>query len=203
MKIWIQMSSRVAGFVVVMAMGVLGLLPAQALASGCEEANAWVAQHADSLPRTYAELIQQPMMYRKAIYSASSPETKAALWRAHLEQYLQEHPTLNSKQVEFIQQAIAMLTPEFFQNATAAAGSYQIVAMKTRGSEIFTKDELGSIIAQLGPDEAAAVPGVQCACSTVSDYCGSGHKCYSANCDQVNGCGTLWAYRCNGICYVP
>lgn len=48
--------------------------------------------------------------------------------------------------------------------------------------------------------------GTTCKCSTTSNWCssGTGHqiKCDSAKCSNTtfSGCGTLWGYKCNGIC---
>ncbi len=200
---WFQFPSQTAALIVAIAAGAIGTIPTHAVADGCSEANAWVAQNANSLPKTYDEFVQQPTMHRKAIYSASSPETKAALWRDHLNRYLQEHPELNSDQTEFILETIAELTPELFRNTTNPAVSPQIAAIRTRSEELFSKEEAGLLIAQLGPIQDAATLAVKCSCSTKSDYCGSGHKCYLANCDQVNGCGDLWMFKCDGVCYSP
>ena len=38
-----------------------------------------------------------------------------------------------------------------------------------------------------------------CQCSTESDWCGFGGHCQNSNCSRTqSGCGTLWAYPCDG-----
>lgn len=41
-----------------------------------------------------------------------------------------------------------------------------------------------------------------CSCSTVSDYCDSGSKCFKGGCNSSDfGCGTFWIYSCGGLCF--
>lgn len=44
--------------------------------------------------------------------------------------------------------------------------------------------------------------GFYCACSTESDWCATDKHCTSASMCTIttSGCGTLWAYWCNGVC---
>jgi len=129
-------------------------------------ARAWVEQHADALSRTDAELLQQPLMNRKALYAASPPEVKAAFWKAHLEQHQREPPVL-----------------------------------RARGAAAFSRQELGAVIAQPGPPEDASLVGIQCRCSVVSSYCAAPFYCGESQCDLTNGCGDLWMFKCNGLCF--
>jgi len=46
---------------------------------------------------------------------------------------------------------------------------------------------------------------IKCSCSTNSDWCGIYSFCYELLCDEeLNGpigCGTIWLYKCNGLCF--
>ncbi|RKT85038.1 hypothetical protein SAMN05421805_108216 [Saccharopolyspora antimicrobica] len=73
--------------------------------------------------------------------------------------------------------------------------------LRTEVNALF-EGEAKALIATLGPVEIEAVRKTDCQCSTKSDYCWMG--CVpSDDCRRVSGCGTGWAYTCNGWCEGP
>lgn len=63
-------------------------------------------------------------------------------------------------------------------------------------------ETLGENIAMSNPCPPCDMgPDNPCTCSTSSDWCSGSNVCGTGyNCTQVSGCGTFWAYTCNGKC---
>lgn len=204
--------------------GVLGLalstvyLPGAAFAeAACQQAQRWVESHRAELPQTYDEFSAYPVSMRRAIFRAATPEARSELWSTHLGQYLAGHSDLSAKQVSVIRQALDLATPELFAAVEGAPGNRRqinpvLAALDKEIRAAFEPAQASEIFAILGkPDSGAngvlivrhASPdtsGIQCSCSSSSDWCSGNYSCYSANCDQTGGCGTLWLYTCDGLC---
>ena len=58
----------------------------------CQTVRVWLDTHRDALPASYDEVIGFPLQYRRAIVASHSPNVRSALWRAHIERYVQQHP---------------------------------------------------------------------------------------------------------------
>ncbi|ASU77454.1 hypothetical protein CDG81_03070 [Actinopolyspora erythraea] len=170
----------------------------------CAAAQRWVEANANNLPAQYDELVGYPMAYRRAIYAKSSPERKARFWSDHLRRYRTENPDLSTEQRAALDEAEAVaansvhFTPE---NAPTRA----IENVDRRMRDAFGRDEAGRVIAALGPAERRPSEAAQpsCECTNKSEYCPDRHYCQykSQNCSFVDkGCGTFWAYVCNGLC---
>jgi hypothetical protein len=182
----------------------LGLMATPTFAADdCKTVTAWVQANEGNLPTSYQDFIHQPQEYQKGIFAALSPAARSNLWREHFSQFLAENPQLSADQVSFVKQATLLASPQFFAKPDYAALE-QLVA---RGEQLFASSELSSLFAQLGSTDNSNVgtTGVACECSTRSDWCwnrGADYFCTTYYyCDySSSGCGTWFAYSCNGLC---
>jgi hypothetical protein len=182
----------------------LGLMAAPAFAADdCKTVTAWVQANEGNLPTSYQDFTRQPQEYQKGIFAALTPAAKSNLWREHFSRFLAANPELSVDQVGFVNQATQMASPQFFAKPDHAALE-QLVA---RGAQLFEPSVLSSLFAQLGSTDSGNVgtSGVACECSTSSSWCwnrGAGYFCSTYYyCDySSSGCGTWFAYSCNGLC---
>lgn len=148
----------------------------------------------DPTAQSYSALSAMPMSARRGTFRTFSAEQKSALWRYHLRRALSR--SLTPEQRDVINDALTMLTPEFFQSVPADD------VLMPRIREYFPRNVARGIFAELGDPEPVshhARPFVDCSCSTRSDWCST--VCGTPQCTQSDsGCGTLWSYPCVGIC---
>lgn len=183
------------------ALGVLLPTPA-ASANDCETIDKWVQENVKELPASYAELIRYPLAYRQAIYNRYSPEVKSMMWQSQLEAYRGSHPDLSPEQVALLYRAVGLATPALFDSTLSDALLAEIEGLKNAMVATFGSEEARSIIAQLGPSEDSNIVG-KCMCSTSSDWCRGGRYCKRGGCQEKDGCGALWRFRCDGVCVFP
>ncbi|MBZ4410297.1 bacteriocin fulvocin C-related protein [Myxococcus sp. XM-1-1-1] len=186
--------------------GIALLLPTQAKAQECIEAQAWVEAHAKQLPTQYDEFARFSLAYRKAIFAKLSPEAQSNLWKQHYQQYLETHPNLDKAQVEFIQKLLGVFTPSLFaQGSSVSTVGADLARIKEQATSLFGQTEATLLLATLGPQEQASAAGnkANCSCSTASDYCPILTFCTTGTaCSYTpTGCGTGWVYACNGDCF--
>lgn len=118
---------------------------------GWDEVQAWVAAHRDSLPTTLAELTRLPMAYRRAVFTASSPEVRARLWREHWATFLGPDSPLTAEQQALVREAEAALLGLTSDDRAAARARAQAFEERMRG--VFSRGEAAAIFATLGPPE--------------------------------------------------
>ncbi|MFF0738773.1 bacteriocin fulvocin C-related protein [Streptomyces sp. NPDC004111] len=207
----------VTGGVVAGTLVLAGRTPALA-DSGGQEVRDWLRQHEGSLPTEYAEVVAHPTAYRRAIYGASAPEVKQALWLAHFEEYARTRDTLTADQRAVITRARAVVqeTPDLFSRTIISGdGRDQVVApLRDAAIDAFGKEEARALIAHLGPvsDQDVRIPDCSCAlgdpnwcggtcrsCCYVQLGCG-GTSCRCCCTYLDDGCGSLWAHPCDGVC---
>ena len=186
------------------AAGVILASGSSALAGSDPQAepDRWVEANKDKLPTDYASFSEQPIPYRRAIYRRLPVATQQKLWSDHLNQYGRAHPDLTGEQRRVLSQAAAVIASAAFAQPHPQLTT-KLDSLSTAAITAFGKAEAGAIFATLGPITAdkIAPQGIQCSCATASDYCGDPYRCFSANCDHTGGCGFLWSYTCNGLCY--
>lgn len=190
------MHKLIVGVVVCMA----ALSPLRASAGeSCSDIQLWAAENAGQLPTTYEAFIQYSGSYRRAMWQHLSPQVKSAIWTRHLELYLAAHPELKAEQVEVVKQALALATPERFEERERAALQSALEELKRKGEKVFDRAELVRILVQLGSAETESV-SLQplCNCSDDSD-CGDGY-CSGNRCSLSEGCGPFGTYLCIGVC---
>lgn len=172
----------------------------------CVEIAAWVAEYRADLPRTLVGIANYPVAYRRAIFRSLAREEQARLWREHLEHALTGITEMTDEQETFVREVIAGL-PMYL---SASAGDPLITELGERIRSAFGRGLAAELFGTLGPLEARRTVGtadaplsVDCSCSAQSDWCSSGADCVRdmMGCTVVGGCGFLWLYDCDGLCW--
>ncbi|MER7077709.1 hypothetical protein SAMN02982929_06273 [Saccharopolyspora kobensis] len=167
-----------------------------------DDPDAWVAANREQLPQAYAQVVEHPMAYRRAIFNASPAATKARLWTEHLQHYGEAHPGLSDDQERVLRRAVAVLGDESLHAQPISDEQERTLEDLRNEVNALFEGEAKALIATLGPVEVETARKTDCQCSTKSDYCWMG--CVpSDDCRRVSGCGTGWAYTCNGWCEGP
>lgn len=185
-----------AGGAVAAGMIILGKTPAFAIRENRveAEARAWVVANKDRLPQTYDALITHPLTYRKTIYRALTPDVRSQLWQEQFQRYRAAHPTLTTQQEAVLNR---------FQELARANGATLNKADEQAATDAFGKSEAYAIFCTLGPHSTASSlrPADQvCNCTVGHDWC-SDTSCHMTSCAIEGGCGVLWSYDCNGLCW--
>jgi hypothetical protein len=177
----------------------------------------------------YSALSSQPIAQRKAVYRNLSADMKAALWRAHFNHFLQNHPELSEAQRGVLAKALELFSTDTF--ATSPAGpDWQsnvhepMLQLEESVRLLFDPLTARQAFAVLGPDtspvsnEMAADREVSalgarslpraplratvpdCSCSQGSDWCFFS-SCRGSVCYMVTAsCGFGWQYDCTAAC---
>jgi hypothetical protein len=159
------------------------------------EAQSWIEANKNHLPENYDELTAYPMVYRKAIYRASTLRVRGRFWEEQLNRYLATHPECSKEQEAVLARAL-YLTHTGFASLTEADEKAAIDA--------FGKDKARAIFATLGPESTPKASSVRpadqtCNCTVGHDWC-SDATCQWLACATTGGCGAFWQYDCNGLC---
>ncbi|MFE7853380.1 bacteriocin fulvocin C-related protein [Streptomyces sp. NPDC057403] len=167
-------------------------------------AHAWVKSHRDALPTAYDDVVAYPESYRRAIHEALPAKARSRLWTEHLRRYDEARPGLSADQRTVLRRARALAgEPATFEGAPPA----ELREVGEAARAAFGPDEARALLAVLGPStavtrSAAALPPPNCGCSIVDGYCGWTDPCVRGGCTTTRtGCGSLWIYPCNGLCY--
>jgi hypothetical protein len=75
----------------------------------CAVADAWVAAHQATLPRSLSEFSKFDLLYRRRMYQHLPLETRRALWREHLATFTAPGTSLSPSQVTFVRDFIAQI----------------------------------------------------------------------------------------------
>lgn len=205
------------GGVIAGSLVLAGRTPALA-DTGNSEVRDWLERNKDALPTDYAQVTAHPIAYRKAIYGASAPGVKRALWLAHFEEYRKARSTLTDDQSAVLTRLTAFVggTTSLFSRAIASGDSHHqaLAPLKAAAIEAFGKEGARALIAQLGPASAHDTLAGECGCALGDpDWCGrTCHSCcyFQLGCPSgcgccctlvSSGCGSLWEYTCDGLCY--
>jgi hypothetical protein len=195
-----------AGAAVAVGLVAAGQVPAFATGES-EKANKWVRAHADRLPASYNELITYSVAYRKAIFRASAPAVRSNLWVEHVNHYQAAQPALSDGKKLLLRRAATMAaTTSIFEPGTARReAEAQLSGLRAAVTSEFGPDEAYRILAMLGPGArptARRTMSEDCQCATADSYCGDNTTCQNlGQCGDVSGCGSFWAYECDGLCY--
>lgn len=190
------------GSALVVAIMLLAPRPTVSLAA-CELAGEWVAANRASLPTTLDDFSTLPMAHRRAVYAELSVEDRRSLWREHLATFTNPGDGLTGDQIATVM-AIANRTGVYITE-DPAVGRAALEAdgwTPERLTEAFGERAV-EVFGTLGPGPAApaAAQHPDCACSVDSDWCGSS-TCTEWVCEyKITGCGTLWCFPCDGLCY--
>jgi hypothetical protein len=195
-----------AGLAAAAGLVLAGKTPATAAeAPECAKARAWVKANLDKLPRNYADFAAHSMAYRQAIYAELPAEIRSKLWAAHFDHYQATHAGLTTEQRKVIDQASTIVAGTGTFTAARHAGTEQrITELGESAIAAFGHAEAHAIVATLGPAEpakAAVGPLAVCECSTWDTKWCWGVCRESSACEYTwTGCGSLWAWPCDGWC---
>ncbi|GAB2669358.1 hypothetical protein GCM10027271_31620 [Saccharopolyspora gloriosae] len=195
---------RLGGLPLIAGLAVAaGLLRFRPRGGDGDDPDAWVAANRDRLPQSYAAVVEHPMAYRKAIFNASSAAVKGRLWVEHLEQYGAQHPELSEHQQRTLRRAADVLGDESLHAQPSPPELDRVLEDLRIDVTAAFGGETQALIATLGPPDHGTARKTDCQCSTKSDYCWMGCVDSDGGCREVSGCGSGWAYTCNGWCEGP
>lgn len=195
---------RLAGGAAV-AFGIVaaGRVPAFAEQS-CQAARAWVEANKDRLPTRYREIVDYPMVYRRAIYAELSPEARSAFWVEHLETYRAAHGPFTAAQEEVFSRA-RVLAGKLVDHTPSDKPNPEADRLWDAAVVAFGADEAAAFLARLGPTDGqtlhSVTPQASCSCYNNND-CSSRYTCRYRhdNCTFRIGCGPVGVYLCTGHC---
>jgi hypothetical protein len=168
-------------------------------------------QEVDAL-RKYLSLSELKRTDRKAMFAKMSPYEKRDLWHVHLALNMAQHNEWNDQQRSLVLEGAALVTVNLYEAPKDAQWTMRVdepvrVFMQ-RALLVFSKVEAVALFAELGGSEPVAHHSAKpedpppCSCSKDSDWCI--YDCWSNRCKATAaGCGTLWLYPCDGLCYTP
>ncbi|MEU4491233.1 bacteriocin fulvocin C-related protein [Streptomyces purpurascens] len=189
-----------AGAGLVVAAGVImrGSTPAFA-ENEHEAARRWVLAHRGALPTTYDDVVAHPLSHRRAIHEALPPKARSGLWAEHLRRFGADHPQLSAAQRRVWDRAVAVASdPATFEGEPPA----EVAELGRAAREAFGPDGARAMLAVLGPASEAAPPPPNCECNRIDVYCGWDGDCIDNGCRHTSaGCGSLYIYPCNGLCF--
>lgn len=199
-----------AGAVVAAGIVLTGRTPVLAAST---KAQTWAAANKDQLPRDYAEFVKYTEPYRKAIYQELAPGVRGRLWLEQFQRYRAAHPELTAAQADVIDRAVAIVSREStFALARGPQEDERLIELASTAIAAFGKEDARALVAALGSvtdDAAAPLSCPTCTCNAGSNwcdvYCCGTPECYAGGVQTCactsSGCGTLWSYPCNGLCY--
>ena len=111
-----------------------------------DEIAAWVKAHEAVLSANLAELAHYPMPFRKIIIAMTTADKRVALWREHLDSFVDADGELNAEQRAFVIESSAAL-PELLVSREVRN------AWESRAAILFARELRGRIFETLGPRE--------------------------------------------------
>lgn len=184
----------------------------------CDIAAKWVADHRGSLPQTLGAIMQLPPSYRRYVYAALSPDARVQIWRTRLEAYLVADSSLNTAQLTYIRESIALLpsivgdtsparTREFIRSQHLEDRAVTLFgAIKARRIFVLPFSESADDTSASQTAEPSSGPNADapelyfCQCGGSFWDCG-GFTCTPGGCIPVDfGCGFDGSQSCDGSC---
>lgn len=168
----------------------------------CNVAAQWVDEHRDALPTTLASISELPVVYRRAVFAAHSPEIRARLFSEHLQTFLESPSLLTDNQMLRVREVMDML-PDLYK---AEEGSEIFLELEQMLALDFDQPTASMVFGTLGPPSRPGDvdfancnchQGSLCSCMTST---GPEEECDDSDCSTGGGCGCLWFWTCNGIC---
>jgi len=156
------------------------------------------------------ESISEKQIQKIVFTEMLSKEEKVFIFKKRITEQMQQL-SLSSEQKDHLELLVANMTPEMYVNSPLGRKRVDFLSNWTaKGKALFGEEALRNIVASLTPLEAgkkqvaplktSPSTGTNCNCATSSSYCGDGYGCtYIPSCN-IQGCGTLFVYTCNGSC---
>lgn len=210
-------------FTIVVAPAVAYFAPALEPGPSCDRSQEWVTAHVNTLPDTAAELVAFPASFRRSIFSALSPQTKAAIWREQLTIFANSR-ALSVEQRAFIDRLLAETVTSLYSKAAyearrrTPAGPVEFERQVNRlftskdsrvfyelGHSIVPKPSFASI--RLNATESlrryavgSAKLAPMCDCQADNECGTSEFRCTAQDCWYQEACGPLGTWTCIGKC---
>ncbi len=154
------------------------------------------------------EAISDPKAQKSAFAQWLTDEEKVFIFKKRITTKIQLL-SLTTEQKNHLNLLLANMDPALYTRSQKGRKSQNFITEWTKqGREIFHETVLFDIVASLSPntavgkptDRTAAPSTSNCGCATSSDWCSDGYACtYIPSCNG-EGCGTFFAYTCNGHC---
>jgi len=154
------------------------------------------------------EAISEYQVQKIAFTQMLSKDEKTYFFKKRIAGKIQEL-SLTTAQRDHLDLLLANLTPELYATgSTENQKTVQFLSQWTKkGKDLFEQGTLYDIVGSLenskggsSTNKTAPPSAAKCGCSTSSTYCQEGYDCtYIPSCN-IPGCGTLFAYTCNGSC---
>ncbi len=174
---------------------------------GEQSAQAWVHANRGRLPQSYTEVTAYPQTYRRAIYQASTPSVRSALWSEHLRVYRSARPHLTNRQLEILDRAAGLAARESIFTPQGVAELRQSEDLHRSAMAELGAEEVHLAFGMLGPAAEGTTilaKSPNCECAFQHDYCGRLRCRNRVGIDACNyspdGCGWFWNEPCAGLC---
>ncbi|MCX6313822.1 MAG: bacteriocin fulvocin C-related protein [Sphingobacteriales bacterium] len=145
---------------------------------------------------------------QKVSYSLLSPLEKQAVWLNKFE-LIKVNETMQDAQAKFIDKCILFINTNFLFDKIPLQTNQELEELRESAIALFGQEKAAFLLATIelpnstgnNVGNVAIPPPIKCNCSKLSDYCLTG-TCASTtpNCETKEGCGTFWAYTCDGKC---
>lgn len=119
-----------------------------------DEIVAWVETHADTLPRTLAELSTFPIAFRRVIVNYVPSAERTRFWQDHLRTFVSQESNLTDEQRAFIEETIGRL-PDIFASSLAEAQG-KMRPLEERMRVLFPREQCAAMFGMVGPPEPPA-----------------------------------------------
>jgi hypothetical protein len=178
----------------------------------------------DRLPVEVARIQAYPVLYRRELLRAASPELRAKVLRAHFDSYLQSRSGLDVNAATLITTLRTMLTPELLgepteaQRSEARAVADQVAAAIGQDEAVFLMERFGPADGTFTSIEPTAMyltnkvrglfvafaQGYECNCTMDTGCYSFGSSCNTEGvCSPGSGwpqCGYVGWTDCTGVC---
>ena len=204
------------------------LLQAIATPSSKQAVRQWVASlSSDDLLAAAGAIESYPVLYRKEIMRALTPEVRAQVWRDHIQTYMDTHPHLSSDAIPALEAAIALITPELFDTGGSkhraetalvadqltvllgrAEAEYLLYRLGPKDEKIASIEPIGMRLTNFVRDMLVVLASADdCDCSAGWGCDGYDQVCRTGGSCNVDStwpmCGWLWNDECDGVCSSP
>lgn len=180
---------------------------------GCSAVSRSILEGLEGINHDYKTFSSLPLSHRRVLYQSLTPAGKRALWIEHVSRYAMDDAELTAEQLEFLESIVASLEKGLVLNddkeITRDTGLDLLDGFRGSAERLWAPEDLLTIFAVLGPipnDPKGTFNsrGFLCECSVQSDFCLiQGSDCqYTPACTyHPIGCGFLWDYPCDGLCF--
>ena len=112
---------------------------------------AWVEKNPDRMPKTLAELSTFPVAFRRVIVNMVPAEVRTAMWREHLQSFVDADSALDDRQQQFVREAMDELSVIFGSDRPIA--EQRMKALEQKMMSVLTREQAYYMFAMLGPPE--------------------------------------------------